>query len=239
MSNGRLDRNAGPQRRSRIQVAVLVVAVVGISGAAIATGAAMTGGQTAAGPVQLNIVAVTTSAPGPTTPLATTAALGGAADTQTPTTITAAPTTPPPAGEDQAGGKQQDTNPGSGTGSGTGNSAHTPPPAAPPAKTTPPAPKPVNIGGQLTCSSGKSIEGVWVSTTNGSGYAPWQGLGNNVSKFWYTLPESEPYSVHVGCGGTQQYWAVACYGPQVTNPSDSFECFDVDGASGYETCKAK
>lgn len=220
---------------------MLVIAVFGISGAAIATGAAMTGQPAADGQVQVSIADRTSSAPGATTPGAPTTTIGGAVDTQAPTTITNPPTSPSSGGLSQGSSQQQAQNPvtsggGSSGGSANANSAQTPAPPAPPVKTTPAAPKPVNIGGQLTCSSGKSIEGVWVSTTTGSGYAPWQGLGNNVSKYWYTLPESEPYSVHVGCGGTQQYWAVACYGPQVTNPTDSFECFDVDGASGYETC---
>lgn len=228
MDDGRLENEIRPKRRSGgARIALMVAAVVVISAAAVATGTAMTGQQAANGPVQVSVGGgaaltppiATTPTPVPTTPVTTVPA-------QTP------PTTPPPAGSTKSGGASPGSAPG-----GSHATTVAKPPAAPPK--TAPANTPVTIGGQLTCSSGKSIEGVWVSTTTGSGYAPWQGLGNNVSKYWYTLPTSEPYSVHVGCGGTQADWGVACYGPQVTNPADSFECFDVSGAGGYETCGVK
>lgn len=227
MDDGRLENEIRPKRRSGgARIALMVAAVVVISAAAVATGTAMTGQQAANGPVQVSVGGgaaltppiATTPTPVPTTPVTTVPA-------QTP------PATPPPAGSTKSGGASPSSAPG-----GSHATTAAKPPAAP---KTAPANTPVTIGGQLTCSSGKSIEGVWVSTTTGSGYAPWQGLGNNVSKYWYTLPTSEPYSVHVGCGGTQADWGVACYGPQVTNPADSFECFDVSGAGGYETCGVK
>jgi len=81
------------------------------------------------------------------------------------------------------------------------------------------------------------MEGIWISALKGSGYAPWQGIGDGAtSKYWYTLPVSEDYSVHVGCGGTTANWGVADYSSVVTGTQNSFECFDVSGQSGYGTC---
>jgi hypothetical protein len=128
-------------------------------------------------------------------------------------------------------------------------------PAAPPAESpTPPAPAPappppstssatsanVKISGQVSCTSGRSVEGVWVAAAQGSGFAPWRGLGNgSTSDYWYTLPISEPYSLHVGCGGTTANWAVAAYSPQVSGTQNSFNCIDVAGQPGYKTCVAR
>jgi hypothetical protein len=96
------------------------------------------------------------------------------------------------------------------------------------------------ISGQVSCTSGNSVEGVWVAAAQGSGWAQWQGLGNgSTSNYWYTLPTSEPYSLHVGCGGTPSSWAVAAYSPQVSGTQNSFNCIDVAGQPGYKTCVAR
>jgi hypothetical protein len=110
-----------------------------------------------------------------------------------------------------------------------------------PAPAPAPAPAPtttaVKIGGQVSCTSGRSVEGVWVQAAKGSGFAPWKGLGNgSTSDYWYTLPVSEPYSLHVGCGGTQANWGVALYSPTVGGTHNSFNCIDVAGRPGYGTC---
>jgi hypothetical protein len=85
--------------------------------------------------------------------------------------------------------------------------------------------------------SGNSVEGVWVQASDGAGWAPWQGLGNgSTSNWWYTLPENEAYSLHVGCGGTPASWAVAVYTPTVTGSQNSFNCYDVAGQANYGTC---
>jgi hypothetical protein len=120
--------------------------------------------------------------------------------------------------------------------SGSTGKTAAPPPAAPPAATTP-ASTVVEVSGQVSCTSGNSVEGVWVSALSGSGYSPWKGLGNgSTSDYWYNLPTSESYSLHVGCGGTQANWGVADYGPVVSGTHNSFNCIDVAGASGYGTC---
>lgn len=107
---------------------------------------------------------------------------------------------------------------------------------SPTAKSTPSAGS-FNVTGQVSCTSGRSVEGVWVQTASGSGFAPWQGLGNgSTSDYWYTLPRTESFSLHVGCGGTTASWAVATYSPTVSAAHDSFNCDDVAGDAGYGTC---
>jgi hypothetical protein len=95
------------------------------------------------------------------------------------------------------------------------------------------APPTVEVGGDVSCLSGQSIEGVWVQATGHSGFAPWQG--SSTSKWWWWLPKGESYSLHVGCGGTQASWGVALYTPVVTG-SDTFVCIDVSSDAGYGTC---
>lgn len=98
----------------------------------------------------------------------------------------------------------------------------------------------LKVSGQISCVSGNSVEGVWVQAARGSGFAPWQGLGNgSTSDWWYTLPVSEPYALHVGCGGTTATWKVATFSPTVGGAHNSFNCFDVAGASGFGTCRLR
>jgi len=95
----------------------------------------------------------------------------------------------------------------------------------------------LQVGGLLSCTSGASVEGVWVQTAQGSGFAPWQGIANSGSvKYWYTLPTNEPYSLHVGCGGSTSAWAVSADTPTVTGAANSFACDDVSGQAAYGTC---
>lgn len=109
------------------------------------------------------------------------------------------------------------------------------------AATPTPAPtRPTKVGGQVSCTSGQSVEGVWVEAAKGSGWAPWKGLGNgSTSDYWYALPVSEPYSLHVGCGGTTSDWAVSAETPTVGGTHNSFDCIDVAGQSGYRTCRPR
>jgi hypothetical protein len=130
---------------------------------------------------------------------------------------------------------------GTGTAS-TGTSAPSSEAAAP-AKTTAPAKAAVvttasfKVTGQISCTSGNSVEGVWVQASDGAGYAAWKGLGNgSTSNWWFTLIKQESYSLHVGCGGTTSSWAVATYSPTVTGAHNSFNCFDVAGDANYGTC---
>jgi hypothetical protein len=92
----------------------------------------------------------------------------------------------------------------------------------------------VEVGGEVTCLSGHSVEGVWVQAGAHSGFAPWQG--GSTSKWWWWLPRGESYSLHVGCGGTQASWAVAVYTPVVSGTPNSFDCIDIASDAGYGTC---
>jgi hypothetical protein len=112
-------------------------------------------------------------------------------------------------------------------------------PAPRPTTTTKPAPPPssVDVGGTVTCMSGNSVEGVWVQADQGSGFAPWQGIGDgSTSSYWYTLPLYENYSLHVGCGGSTSDWGVALTTQQVGGTHNSFVCHDVAGDSDYGVC---
>ncbi|GAA1965976.1 hypothetical protein GCM10009838_24550 [Catenulispora subtropica] len=85
--------------------------------------------------------------------------------------------------------------------------------------------------------SGKSVEGVWVQAAQGSGFSPWQGIGNgSTSRYWYTLPASIPFSLHVGCGGTTSAWAVSTTTPTTDGPVADFTCHDVSDQPEYGTC---
>jgi hypothetical protein len=62
-------------------------------------------------------------------------------------------------------------------------------------------------------------------------------LGNgSTSDWWFTLPVSEPYSLHVGCGGSPASWAVSASTPLVNGPHNSFDCHDVAAAADYQKC---
>jgi hypothetical protein len=112
-------------------------------------------------------------------------------------------------------------------------------PAPTPAPTTA-TPTTFFVTGQVTCESGQSVEGVWVSAAAGSAYASWQALGNgSTSDWWFTLPQEESYSLHVGCGGSPPSWAVATYTATVSGPHNSFNCQDSPGASGYGQCETR
>lgn len=100
----------------------------------------------------------------------------------------------------------------------------------------------VEVGGQVTCLSGKSVEGVWVQADVDAGFAPWQGVNvpgkafGSTSRWWWWLPNGESYSLHVGCGGTQANWGVAGHTPVVSGTSNSFDCIDLPAQVGYGTC---
>ncbi len=63
--------------------------------------------------------------------------------------------------------------------------------------------------------------------SEGSGWSPWQGLGNGAASYWYTLPVSEPYSLHVGCGGTTSSGPSPTRTPKVSGTDNSFICQDI------------
>jgi hypothetical protein len=148
----------------------------------------------------------------------------------------------PVVGDTTTGGS---SSPGGATASGTPVSA--PSKAAATAKATAtanstaaPTTTSFKVTGQVSCESGKSVEGVWVQASDGHGYASWKGLGNgSTSDWWFTLPKDESYSLHVGCGGSTSSWAVSTYSPTVTGAQNSFNCYDVAGEANYGTCVSR
>lgn len=106
-----------------------------------------------------------------------------------------------------------------------------------PPKTVTKAPAAYQISGTVSCVSGHSVEGVWVQAAQGSGYSPWQGIGNgSTSRYWYTLPSTMSFSLHVGCGGTTAAWGISLSTPLVPGPVANFTCHDVAGSAGYGDC---
>jgi hypothetical protein len=66
----------------------------------------------------------------------------------------------------------------------------------------------VTINDEVTCADHQPIIGIWVHVpSSGSGFVgTWSpGDGSSVP-FSHTLPHSEQYAVHLGCGGTPQNW---------------------------------
>ncbi|MFJ5035805.1 chitinase [Streptomyces sp. NPDC088560] len=136
----------------------------------------------------------------------------------------------------------------SGTPTPTPSAPATTPPAAPaPSKptTAPGSPSasdpsgPFHITGQLYCESGRPIVGVWVQTAKSgdSRFAAWRGIGDGATADWWTdLPSNEPYSLHVGCGGTPGQWATENKTQGYSGHHNSFNCMDVAGDRKYGIC---
>lgn len=96
----------------------------------------------------------------------------------------------------------------------------------------------VMADGQVSCTSGHPVEGVWIAAGRGSGWASWQRLGNgSTSNYLYTLPRPESYAVHVGCGGSPASWKVAANSGNVPAGRHSFNCVDSPGEQGFGTCE--
>ena len=119
--------------------------------------------------------------------------------------------------------------------------SHSVPPASPaPSPATPaptPSPGPTEVTGQLSCSSGKPVVGVWVQAVTASGWASWQSVDNATeTDYEFSLPQPQSYSLHVGCGGTGASWGIAVYSPFVLGTHNSFNCDDIPGSTGYKTC---
>jgi hypothetical protein len=235
-----------PDKKS--QMAVVAVGAVIFAGGAVGVGVVASHGSSAAhNTVQAN--AANERSPLP----ASTPGLGSSAAPQAPgrnVRTVGARSRGPATRKLQSGSKHSDARPSvawpsQNTGAGSVHSPATP-------NTTPvahssPAPHRVtptatsfSITGQVSCVSGNSVEGVWVQASRGSGFASWQGLGNgSTSDWWFTLPATESYSLHVGCGGSTASWKVATYSPTVSGGHNSFNCFDVAGAAGYGTCRLR
>jgi hypothetical protein len=92
----------------------------------------------------------------------------------------------------------------------------------------------VVAAGTVECASGRDVEGVWIETRDGAGWAfpssnPHQ---KNISSFKRPLPHPEIYGVHVGCGGSPDNWASTNYSNSVsTGEFSDFICYDTPAAS--------
>lgn len=83
------------------------------------------------------------------------------------------------------------------------------------------------VSGTVQCLS-MNVEGVWVAAQSGtSGWASWSATSNPTIANWhYTLSSGNSYSLHVGCGGSPQSWAVTTYSPVVSGSGHTFLCWD-------------
>lgn len=224
---------ASQSQRRRLRISAATVVVLTVALAAIGLSRSLMDRASAEG----RPVSIVLSNPGSSATATASAAASGSASPKagTPTTAPVRPAPPTSApvlvGNPGLQGSVQNNN------SGGGGSVAAPAPAP-----APKTPSTLEVSGVVACASGQSVQGVWISALSGSGYTPWQavdtgsGAFGSTSKYWYTLPSHESYSLHVGCGGNQTTWAVACYGPVVGGAVNNFNCVDVAGRSGYGTC---
>jgi hypothetical protein len=87
----------------------------------------------------------------------------------------------------------------------------------------------LNVSGHVECLS-MPVEGVWIAANSGgSGWASWSRAPSDPEEasFSYNLPNGGSFSVHVGCGGSPQNWAVATYSyNSVSGSGHNFYCYD-------------
>lgn len=108
-----------------------------------------------------------------------------------------------------------------------------------------PPPRPTNsshtVYGEVSCSSGRPVVGIWVHGDVVEGWASLKTIdGGPNTAYSYTFPAKQSYSLHVGCGEDADHqWL---HGPHTTTVSgtyNSFNCFDVPGAADYDTCAVR
>jgi hypothetical protein len=83
--------------------------------------------------------------------------------------------------------------------------------------------------GTVTCESGAPVEGVYIKVYNnsGSGFAQWSlESAPSSARYSYSLPESDSWSVDVGCGGSATKWLATVKGPYVIGSQVSWTCYD-------------
>ncbi len=98
----------------------------------------------------------------------------------------------------------------------------------------------VTVSGSLTCVSGAFLEGVWVDATSGSdGWASTTILSDGHSKSWtFTLTAGTTYKLDVGCGGSQQNWAVSLHTGTLSGNHNFMLCYDTPYEDPYYgTCR--
>lgn len=102
------------------------------------------------------------------------------------------------------------------------------------------------ITGAVTCRSGANVVGVYIAATgitDEQGFASWDpGPEPGTASYVFTLPQPLIYSVHVGCGGTRQDWAVESRSSGHFGTTGSFFCFDdeaLDRRQKYGRCETR
>ena len=90
------------------------------------------------------------------------------------------------------------------------------------------AASPVTVRGQVMCASHNAVVGVWVQAENGgSGWATRTNINGYTQSYSFYLRYGGRYQVHVGCGGSQQYWATNNKSGYVGGTYNSFTCQDI------------
>jgi len=95
------------------------------------------------------------------------------------------------------------------------------------------------VRGTVSCTSGAPVQGVWLDATNGP-----QGFVGSLNRnrltgrtvFDYGTSPVAGYQLRVGCGGTEQEWAVKASTPVVARPVVDFVCDDDPSSPRFATC---
>jgi hypothetical protein len=95
------------------------------------------------------------------------------------------------------------------------------------------------VSGQITCADELQVDGPWIATASGSGWAfITHNYGYAVS-FQRTLPRQEAWTVHVGCGvngnGSWKYTPDSIR--TTTNSSQSWTCYTPDVQEHVDSCQ--
>ncbi|MFJ4406633.1 protein kinase [Streptomyces sp. NPDC088910] len=112
---------------------------------------------------------------------------------------------------------------------------------------TTPAGGPYSITASVTCDSGKPVDdGLYVQADTGRGEAT-KVVSGGVTTWRRTLPKSEYYTMHIGCGtdANREWEPLMSDGTRglhtewVTGTYHAFACHDVQGAAGYGKCEER
>jgi hypothetical protein len=95
------------------------------------------------------------------------------------------------------------------------------------------------VSGQITCIDGLQVDGPWIATESGSG---WAYIGHNFIdevSFQRTLPRREAWTVHVGCGvNGNGSWTYTPDGiVTTTNSFQSWTCITPDAQEHTDSCE--
>ena len=100
---------------------------------------------------------------------------------------------------------------------------------------------PRTVSGEVRCSSGDPVVGVWVRVIigdqSGNGFAQLGPPSPDRPATLFTREvKGKSYVVHVGCGGTRQNWKMTAYSPTIEVTTSRLVCFDQLNDTQYQTC---